>query len=128
MTATFCFATRSWLNLCAEAERACILILPNPAAEGLPALAGKLTTIEPPLKPGPDRALCQALRWTCTAYGLALPERRRAMAEGLRNLAKLTRAVLDPPPEGADAAAAALSPPAEDEPLPVREPRRDVFG
>lgn len=121
---------RAWLELIATARRAAVLELPNPAAEALGVMAGRLTTVSPGSLTMADQCLFNAFRWTCSAYARALPDRRREMGPALKRFADLVEGALTPSaPDGA--AAMPVPPPApliDDDPRPEPQPRRDVFG
>lgn len=141
MTRPVPFNLAAWRNLCDVADRASLAAAADPwgriapecvrAADELPLLAGRLTTITPPNVTMAQTCLVNAFRWTCCAYGRARPEARRALAPGLRVMSAMIRELIEPAPPPSDAAATAAPAPApliDDDPRPEAQPRRDVFG
>lgn len=95
MTAPISLNRRRWLDLCTQAESAAQIRLPNAAADQLPIAAGRLTTVTPPVNGMAVTAMFTSFRWDCTAFGMALPNVRRVLADGLIRKAAVIRALID---------------------------------
>ena len=83
-----------WLNLCDAADKAAVR--PDPCADDLALLAGRLTTVTATKFNMADTALTTSFRWDCTAYGLAGPMTRVILAPGLMAKSALVRRLLTP--------------------------------
>lgn len=107
---------QKWLRLCRLAEQAALLIAPNTSADELVTAAGRLTTVTEPLTSPRLTALATSFRWDCTAFGMAAPEDRPQLAEGLRSKAALLRRMLTPRPEPSPVAVAVPVPSGDPQP------------
>lgn len=115
-----------WLRLCRQAEQAALMYVPNVAADELVVSAGRLTTVTDPLTSAFMISLATSFRWDCTAFGMAAPQDRAVMADGLKAKAILLRQLLEPSEPPPSLAAAMPVPSVET--LPSWQRRADIGG